>query len=298
MSEGRVKASGPGGRERGTPRAGIAFTDLDGTLLAHDDYDWRPAIPALEALRRRGIPLVLASSKTRREIERWRERIGNRDPFIVENGGALVVPDAWPLEPPAEAPRAQGTWTQVFGTPYPRLREALGEIARETGLALRGFGDMAPDEVARRTAITGDDLEAALERAWDEPFVIEEPGGAEGEAALAGAVARRGLTLARGGRFFHLMGGNDKGRAARALLERCAAGGAKLRSMAAGDSANDLELLAVVDRPIVVARPDGTHTPALREALPHARFTRGAGPEGFCEGVLAVLAEWDATPPA
>lgn len=271
---------------------GVAFADLDGTLLAHEDYDWRPAAPALEALRARGIPLVLASSKTRREIESWRARFGNADPFIVENGGALCVPAGWLPEPPGGALRQGGLWVFQLGTPYARLRAALPVIAREAGVRVRGFGDMPPAEVADLTGLDGDDLEGAMAREYDEPFVVARAP-ARADAALHDAAVRHGLHVTRGGRFHHLLGDNDKGRAARMLLDLTGAGGRRPRSMAAGDGPNDLELLAAVDRPIVVARPDGAHAAELREGLPHARFTRGVGPYGFREGVLAVLAEWD-----
>lgn len=273
--------------------AGIAFTDLDGTLLAHEDYDWRPAAPALEALRARGIPLVLASSKTRREIQAWRARLGNSDPFIVENGGALCIPEGWLPQPPAGAQRRDGLWVLELGTPYARLRSALPVIAREAGLRVRGFGDMSREQVAELTGIAEDDLAGAIAREYDEPFVVagEAPAGADD--ALRAAAARHGLHVTRGGRFRHLLGDNDKGRAAGMLLDLAGSGGRRPRSMAAGDSINDLELLAAVDRAIVVARPGGGHAAELRERLPDARFTRGIGPYGFREGVLAVLAEWE-----
>ena len=54
----------------------VVFTDLDGTLLRHEDFDWSPAREALAELARRRIPLVIASSKTRAEIEVWRSRLG------------------------------------------------------------------------------------------------------------------------------------------------------------------------------------------------------------------------------
>ncbi len=272
----------------------IAFTDLDGTLLAHEDYDWRPAAPALEALRARGIPLVMASSKTRAEIERWRARLGNRDPFIAENGGALFVPDGWGPAPPGTAKRVDDLWRLEFGTPWPRLRAALPAIARATRLTLTGFGDMRREEVARLTGIDDGDLDACLAREYDEPFLAA--GADEDQIALrlAAAAAVHGLAVTRGGRFHHLIGANDKGRAARALCDWLSAGRARPRTVAAGDSANDLELLAAADRAIVVARPGGGHARALRDALPGARFTRAIGPAGFREGVLEVLAEWDA----
>ncbi len=45
-------------------RPTLVFTDLDGTLLNHDDYSWEAARPALEELQRQSIPLILVSSKT------------------------------------------------------------------------------------------------------------------------------------------------------------------------------------------------------------------------------------------
>ena len=47
----------------------MIVSDLDGTLLDHDSYSYRAATPALAEIRRRGIPLILASSKTRLEMQ-------------------------------------------------------------------------------------------------------------------------------------------------------------------------------------------------------------------------------------
>ena len=71
------------------------FTDLDGTLLSHDTYSFKPALVALKLIRSRGIPLVLCSSKTRVEIEYWRRRLENHHPSITENGGAIFHPHAY-----------------------------------------------------------------------------------------------------------------------------------------------------------------------------------------------------------
>ena len=53
----------------------IIFTDLDGTLLDHDTYSWEPAAAMLAELQRRGIPVVLNSSKTLAELERLRGKL-------------------------------------------------------------------------------------------------------------------------------------------------------------------------------------------------------------------------------
>jgi mannosyl-3-phosphoglycerate phosphatase len=268
----------------------VVFTDLDGTLLSHDDYDWSAARPALAALAERAVPLIFVSSKTRAEIEVWRARLGNRDPFVSENGGAIYAPRGYFLGALAGAAVVDRYDRVEFGMPVSELRAALAEMARETGLALRGFGSMTVTEIAERTGLPATDAALAARREYDEPFVAEPPLDEAGAAALAAAARRRNLRLTRGGRFHHLLGANDKGIAARVLAEAFASPGEAVVTLAVGDGANDLDLLRTVDRPIVVARPDGSHVPELRAGVAHARFTRGAGPEGFAEGVLAYLA--------
>jgi len=73
----------------------VVFSDLDGTLLDHDTYSFDDARPALERLGHAGVPLVLCTSKTRAEVEPLREALDNDSPFIVENGGAIMIPDGY-----------------------------------------------------------------------------------------------------------------------------------------------------------------------------------------------------------
>jgi len=271
----------------------VVFTDLDGTLLRHEDYDWSSARPALDLLAGRRIPLVIASSKTRSEVEAWRTRLGIADPFITENGGALHVPPGATPVVPAGAVLRSGYWTVVFGLPLAVLRAALGDLSRELGVPLRGFGDMEASEVARRTGLSGEALEQARAREHDEPFVPARSLSDTEEARLASAANDRGLRVTRGGRFHHLLGANSKGTAARALLAAYAAQGEPVFSVGLGDGPNDLELLEAMDRSVVVARPDGTHAPELRAGLPRARLTRGVGPDGFTEAVMEELSRPD-----
>jgi mannosyl-3-phosphoglycerate phosphatase len=103
----------------------IVFTDLDGSLLDGTTYSYKAAIPALTALREQGIPLVLASSKTRAEMEPIRERLDLHNPFIVENGGAVFVPHGF-FEFPLERMRTRPPYQVMeLGLPYHMLREVL-----------------------------------------------------------------------------------------------------------------------------------------------------------------------------
>jgi mannosyl-3-phosphoglycerate phosphatase len=267
----------------------VVVSDLDGTILRHEDYDASAALPALALLRERGIPLVIASSKTRSEIEAIRATLGVFDPFIVENGGALLWPVGCDPPPPPEAAVAGPYGRIVYGTPYAALREALPRIGEAIGVRLLGFGDVSSGTIAGWTGLAGEALERALRREYDEPFLPERPLSEAEETALSEAAAALGLRVVHGGRLHHLLGASDKARAARDVRRGYERAGGPVRLVAAGDGANDLELLLEADAPIVVARPDGTHTPALVAGVPHARFTLGVGPAGFAEAISEIV---------
>lgn len=46
----------------------ICFTDLDGSLLNHDDYRYDAAIPVIRQLQVAGVSLIPTTSKTRAEV--------------------------------------------------------------------------------------------------------------------------------------------------------------------------------------------------------------------------------------
>lgn len=268
----------------------VVFTDLDGTLLDAATYSAAAAGEALAALRRRGIPLVLVSSKTRAEIEPIRRDLALSTPFIVENGGAVFVPAGCFETTPPQAVGRDGYQVIELGRPYGELRRALGELARATGEPLRGFGEMSVDEVAARTGLSRDEAARAKQREYDEAFVFE--GAPDRWGAFSRQAEARGLRCTRGGRFHHLMGPHDKGRACRLLLDcyrRQRGPRGAVRAIALGDSLNDLPMLEAADLPVLVQRPDGSYDPEVR--LPRLRFAPGVGPLGWNRAVLSLLGE-------
>lgn len=262
----------------------VVFTDLDGTLLDHRTYSFEPARPALEALLEAGVPLVFCTSKTRLETERWRRSLANVHPFIVENGGAVFVPEGYFGSDAAFDRREGGFGLLEFGRPYEELRRALGAIRTATGLPLRGFGDMAVEEIAALCGFSREEAALAAMREYDEPFT-----GADGPALarVVAAAEAEGLKIVSGGRFHHLVGGSDKGRAVRALTDLYSRSRGPVRTAGLGDSPNDEPMLREVDLPVLVRKPDGGHAGAIH--LPGLSIAPYAGPEGWREAVLDIL---------
>jgi mannosyl-3-phosphoglycerate phosphatase len=266
----------------------VVFTDLDGTLLDGSTYSFEAAQEALDELHARSIPVVIVSSKTRAEIEPLRSRLRNEHPFIVENGGAVVVPSAYfPFQLAAATAHDQYVLVEL-GTSYSALRRALKEIEKELGVELRGYGDMSVEEIVARTGLSRADAELAMQRHYDEPFVVEDklcP-----LEALTQAVTAHGLRWTKGDRFHHLMGIQDKGQAVHYLIEcyrrRADHHRDRLITVGVGNSLNDLPMLHAVERPILVQHPDGSYESDI--TLPGLILAPGPGPIGWNRAVLSL----------
>ena len=271
------------------PARVVIFTDLDGTLLDHHSYSWRAAQPALEAIRRRRVPLIFCSSKTRAEVEVLRKELRNRHPFITENGGGIFIPrNYFPRAIPG-AKRTGRYSCLALARGYEEMVGQLREISRQAGAEVIGFHQMTLARVAARTGLRLRQAELARQREFDEPFLfVGSRAGAE--AKFRRLARRRGLELARGGRFWHLFAGSDKGRAVRRLIRSYQGGAApRLRTVALGDSANDLPMLAAVHRAILLPKPDGSFDGRVLARLPKVTRGRAPGPQGWNLAVLALL---------
>jgi mannosyl-3-phosphoglycerate phosphatase family protein len=269
-----------------TGRTIIVFTDLDGTLL-DESYSFAAAQPALRKMAEQGIPLVLCSSKTRKEIEHYRNKLGNSHPFISENGGGIFIPEGYfPDETVLEgfSPIVEKDYRVIrLGTPYDVLRKVFGEL-QEEGFHITGFGDLSTNELMKLTGLSTEEALLCKERDFDEPFLFN---GSEGEkAALFRAIRAKGLSTTQGV-FFHLLGNNDKGKAVKILSEIFRAQYGSIRTIAIGDSPNDRAMLENVHFPVAVQRPDGRHHPSL--AQPNFFKAEGIGPDGWNSAILDLL---------
>lgn len=262
----------------------IIFTDLDGTLLDHHTYSFAAAREALESVAAASIPLIFCSSKTRAEIEMWRRKLRNRFPFITENGGAVFFPPESPR--PQAALKKDGYYVVELGMPRGELLKRFAELKVLFGEGIRGLSEMEAHELIRITGLSANEAERAGAREYTEPFVFK--GDEEDHRRLGQAVACRGLRLTHGGRFYHLLAHNDKGKAVRIVAEAYAHSILNLKTVAVGDSANDVPMLQVVDVPVLVQKPGSLYdTDASR--IPGVIQAPGVGPEGWNSAILQIL---------
>ncbi len=277
----------PTSEEKGPPFI-VIFTDLDGTLLDHDTYEWEAAKPALELCHRHQFPIIPVSSKTRAEIEIYQKKLGIIAPFISENGGGVFFPKHSYPEGPAGAISEETLWKWSLGPSYDALVNALKEIRDELGWVIRGFSEMTPEEISDCTGLDIETSHLAASREYDEPFIIVEPKEKD-VTALKKAAERRGLHITEGGRFYHIHGKKNKGEAVKRVILWYKRSQPRLISMALGDSPTDFSMLEQVNYPVLIR--SSVHFPGLKERIPGLKMTDETGPDGWNSAVLDILGQ-------
>lgn len=269
----------------------LIFTDLDGTLLDHHSYSFKGAEEALQRLRRHSIPIILTSSKTRAELQTLQEKLGLNEPFISENGGGVFIPADYAMLDTTALEKLDDYHAKQFGRPYRNIRAIFETV--QSKYNIRGFGDMTAEEIMEVTGLLKSDALLARQREFSEPFrFLAEPRLQE----LKEEVADHGLTVTRGGRFYHLLAaGQDKGLAVAQTTRLFQAGSPdKIVTIGLGDAENDYLMLKVVDIRVLIPKPDGSYE---NMDLPYLRKPAYPGSKGWGAAITAILDDFQLASP-
>ncbi|MBN1277697.1 MAG: HAD-IIB family hydrolase [Deltaproteobacteria bacterium] len=264
----------------------IIFTDLDATLLNKSTYGWKEALPAINLSKRLSVPVIFASSKTRAEISLLGSRMSISDPFISENGGGIFFQDRSFPGIPEDAVFDNGLWKLSLGKPYSLITKTLHEIRDDLGISIKGFSEMNIEEISSLTGLDQESSRLAALREYDEPFVIEEKKHIEKDELIK-AAEKRGLSISAGGRFYHLHGKNDKGRAMTVLMSLYRKINKNACSIALGDSPNDFPMLKIADYPVLI-RSENDYS-YLKGEIQSLTITGSSGPKAWNKAVLNIL---------
>lgn len=254
----------------------IVYTDLDGTLLDNDTYSAAEALPGLELLRGRAIPVIFCSAKSRVEQEAHRQALDVHDPFVVENGGAIYAEAGYFRQATGLVPAEGGLMRLVLAQPRDHVRRVLTKASRDLDLPLRGYGDLTTEEVAEVTGLDPAAAARARQREFDETIVT--PLAEADRERLRAALERHGVSLTAGARFHSASTANDKGRAVALLSEMFRRERGEIVTVGIGDSWNDAPLLAATDLALQVQRPGGIWASL---PVPGIRPIDAVGPKGW-----------------
>jgi mannosyl-3-phosphoglycerate phosphatase len=269
----------------------IIYTNLDGTFLDEKNYSFLESLPALRAAQARDIPVIFCSSKTRAEIERLRRAAEVNDPFIVENGGAVYVPEGYFPFTIDDSMSRDGYHVIELGESYLRLVDLFRLLrAGSPNFDIVGFSDLTVKELALECRLTLDEAGRAKAREYTEPFRFSDITSEKIDIFLE-RIRQSGRQFSVGDRYYHLQGNYDKGQAVEILTRLYQRAHGEVTTIGIGASQNDGPMLAKVALPIVVKRPSGGRHLELVAHFPQARLTEGVGPTGWAETVMRLACE-------
>ncbi len=233
----------------------VVFADLDGSFL-NEKYEYDEIEPIVKNLLSLDASIVFASSKTRSEIDYYRKKLQISDPFISENGSSIIIPENYFMMNYGFTKQAQGYNIIELGTTYQIICEKLSVAMERSRAKIVGFGDMTVGEIAKDTGLPLYLAKLAKQREYSEPFKILN--GSEKNALQA--ISNEGLCYTMGGKYLHALGNCDKGKATIILKNLYLQQFKRIISIGVGDSANDLAMLKIVDKPFYVIKPEGRKT--------------------------------------
>lgn len=274
----------------------LIFTDLDGTLLDHHDYNFAPAVATIKLINKLDIVWIFNTSKTLAELLTLRETLSNQHPMIVENGGGIAIPADYPLALPSPLKRAPRKSTSdlvhrdfqliTMGEPREHILKILKPLRAQ--FSFTGFNDMSVVELVEFTSLSTEQAEQALQRDFSEPIIWQDS--EEKFEQFHQLVTEHSLHLLRGGRFIHVIGNSNKGMAMRWLATLYRQTRPELKTVALGDGENDIAMLEEADIPVIIRSPVHSPPPVQRK---NTILTQGYGPSGWSQALHALLKKFN-----
>lgn len=260
----------------------ILISDLDGTLLGNDDFDFGLIKSDILNLLDTGHLLVLASSKTKVEIESFCEDLGRSVPFIYENGAGAENFSlfSWSDAPPYshQSPKAMRTdvlLTNWEGCIPPRFKSQCHFVK-----------DMDGKDQQACLGLESTALVRALKRSFSLPFTFF--GSASDVQKLKYLAAKSGLSVQKGGRVYNLSGCHDKADYLPKIRKWATKAKATPVLIVLGDSQNDIKMLKQGDVSCIIPSENG-HCLSLGNDNNPTIIAPRAAPLGWLDAVMEAL---------
>jgi mannosyl-3-phosphoglycerate phosphatase family protein len=258
----------------------VVFTDIDGTLTDINTGKYNLSKGLIRELKENSIPVIFCSAKTFAEQEKITKDIGLREPLIVENGGAVMIPTDY-FSPSTmlimKNQKKIGNYIMIeLGKPSHMIRQKLNTIRENYKIEFKGVADVSIKKLSSITGLRPSNARRMADRKYGETILLIDE---KDVKPLTRRAREIGLRVIHGGRFFDVTAGNDKGKAVGILLQLYRQKYAqKVIFFGIGDSPNDAPMLQHMDVPMLVQRPDKAWSPLKMKNIVKLQ---GVGPIGW-----------------
>lgn len=266
----------------------VIFTDIDGTLLDSYFPDLNKAKKLVEKTLLNGIHLILCSSKTELEQDLIRSNIHLKEPFIVENGGATIIPLGYFKKSKFNhSKKFQNKYIIETGGSSFKIRSLLKKIRTKHKINFKGTSDLSIAELSKITKLSEDYAKRMIKRKYSETIVQID---SKDMAYFVTNLEELGLKVIPGGQYFDITLGNDKGTAAKILMEIFRKEYENdVIFFGIGDSKNDESMLSLMNHSILVQKPDASWQ-NLR--IDNLQKVKGIGTRGW-EVALEIILNYN-----
>lgn len=250
-------------------RLRAVYSDLDGTMLEPDGSVVPEVLEEIAALTLAGVPVFPVTSKTVAELRVLRGELGLATAAGFENGAGVLLPDG-------------SLWLHPDAVATAELHAVADQLRGATDARLLTIDELTDDELTELTGLTGLALATARDRRATLPLIVPR----DADPSLRRALPTRPrVRLIRGNRFLHLQGLHDKASVVPQLERLLPAG--EGRTIACGDSPNDVDLLAAADIAVIVPSRVGPD-PELVRAHPNAVIAEHPHGAGWAAALRAL----------
>lgn len=266
----------------------VIFTDIDGTLLDSYFPDLNKAKKLVEKTIQNGIHLILCSSKTELEQDLIRSNIQLKEPFIVENGGATIIPLGYFKKSKFNhSKKFQNKYIIETGGSSFKIRSLLKKIRTKHKINFKGTSDLSIPELSKITKLSEDYAKRMITRKYSETIVQIN---SKDMPNFVINVEELGLKVIPGGQYFDITLGNDKGTAAKILMEIFRKEYENnVIFFGIGDSKNDESMLSLMNHSILVQKPDASWQ---NLSIDNLQKVKGIGTRGW-EVALEIILNYN-----
>ncbi|MBH0063204.1 HAD-IIB family hydrolase [Pseudoalteromonas sp. NZS71] len=263
----------------------IIFTDLDGTLLDHADYNTNNISELLQQLQNAHIPVVFNTSKTFCEVIELKNDLNIQQPFIVENGAAVFIPEDYFELKPIGCKKVGAYWCYAMAKPLASLLSDLNTLKADYKAHYKLFSDLSSEQISELTGLSDAQARRAQTRDYSDPLYWY--GNDELLTAFVNDVEALGYDIKIGGRFIHIAKNTDKSAAQQWLVKQFTHHFRKpLTVIALGDSDNDKQMLEHANIAIIIANPASKKPVKLSHNK--ARYSQSPAPLGWIEEITSL----------
>ncbi len=262
----------------------LIFTDLDGSLLDHDTYEWRAAEPLLRQLEKQAFPVIANTSKTHSELLALTQSIPLSPIHIIENGAGIFLPKADFVFQEDFVSFDEHYWLKSFSKPRQHFASLIHRLTTQDEAL--PMSSMNIKMIIEKTGLGYSEAILANDRLFTEPVIMT--GDKKNKEQFIQKLQQSGANLLEGGRFIHVCDHCDKGLALDWLTAYLTQKNqTHYTTVAIGDGNNDIAMLDAADAALLIPSP--SHPLPKTHKTENLFIADHAGPLGWQQGLTAIL---------